>query len=430
MKRLVAAGRAIVWRGAPWFLVFVLGLALGVLSLPPAPQLKMVFDTVHEIRSYAGSYLTKTPSQHLKPRVHPKDGLVDFVPDKVQPGVTFMSGLFGNTLGFRLYANDGKLLHEWPIDFFKIAPDEMRHKYHALIHGAHLYPNGDVVANLDGRGIVRFDSCGNIAWRSDGKSHHSLDVADDGALWTPTAVAEYQSPATGGRMFKFDKIASFDPATGMQLNEIDLVASLISSDAMGLIQANGNRLDDVMHLNDVEILSAADAPAFPMFNAGDILLSSRNLFQLWVLDGVTHKIKWQFSGPLIGQHDPDFHPDGTITVLDNRPRGEILSTADASGAPDGSRILSIDPKDSSFRVLYRSDERNTFNTPYRGKHQILENGNILITETDGGRVFEVTRDGEVVWSFVNGWDETHIGWIMDADRYPESYGQIASAACK
>ncbi|MGB7322227.1 MAG: arylsulfotransferase family protein, partial [Albidovulum sp.] len=189
-------------------------------------------------------------------------------------------------------------------------------------------------------------------------------------------------------------------------------------------------LDDVMHLNDVEILSAADAPAFPMFNAGDILLSSRNLFQLWVLDGVTHKIKWQFSGPLIGQHDPDFHPDGTITVLDNRPRGEILSTADASGAPDGSRILSIDPKDSSFRVLYRSDERNTFNTPYRGKHQILENGNILITETDGGRVFEVTRDGEVVWSFVNGWDETHIGWIMDADRYPESYGQIASAACK
>jgi hypothetical protein len=32
---------------------------------------------------------------------------------------------------------------------------------------------------------------------------------------------------------------------------------------------------------------------------------------------------------------------------------------------------------------------------------VLPNGNVLITESDGGRLFEVTRAGEIVWNFVN-----------------------------
>ena len=35
--------------------------------------------------------------------------------------------------------------------------------------------------------------------------------------------------------------------------------------------------------------------------------------------------------------------------------------------------------------------------------QRLPNGNTLITEADTGRVFEVTRKGEVVWEFGNKW---------------------------
>ncbi len=33
--------------------------------------------------------------------------------------------------------------------------------------------------------------------------------------------------------------------------------------------------------------------------------------------------------------------------------------------------------------------------------QRLPNGNTLITESSGGRIFEVTRDGEIVWEFFN-----------------------------
>ena len=33
--------------------------------------------------------------------------------------------------------------------------------------------------------------------------------------------------------------------------------------------------------------------------------------------------------------------------------------------------------------------------------QRLPNGNTLITESDAGRVFEVTEGGDIVWEFVN-----------------------------
>ena len=33
--------------------------------------------------------------------------------------------------------------------------------------------------------------------------------------------------------------------------------------------------------------------------------------------------------------------------------------------------------------------------------QELPNQNLLITETDGGRAIEVTREGQVVWEFYN-----------------------------
>ncbi len=254
---------------------------------------------------------------------------------------------------------------------------------------------------------------------------------DNGDLWTPTYVFHdrYHNDEIAAQSFNFDALARFDAATGEKLEQIDLVDALVNSDLVGLATANSIMLDDVMHLNDAEVLSAGMADAFPMFEAGDILLSSRHFNQLWVLDRKTKTIKWWLMGPTIGQHDPDFQADGTITVFDNRPGGDATEANGFKGHRGGSRIITVNPADKSHRVLYASDERNTFYTPYRGKHQVLPNGNILITETDAGRAFEVTPEGEVVWSFINGWDETRVGWVMKATKYPESYGDFAKKAC-
>ena len=414
---------------AAFLLTFSVGISLGIMDKPPARHVAAVIGELKDLKKNWKAYFADTPTQHLRLRAHAGDGVIVSNPEQMQPGVTFVSGLFGDVLGFRLYAADGALLYEWPINFFNVAPDEMKHKFHALIHGSHLYENGDVVANLDGRGVVRFDVCGNILWRSSDKSHHSVFIDDAGAIWTPTLAGKQHDPVYTPLPFMFDSVAEFDPATGRKLSEFNLYEVLVKSDMFGLAQRHADQFADVFHLNDVEVLSSEMAAAFPMFKAGDILLSSRNLHQLWVVDGQDHTLKWSFGGPMLGQHDPDFQPNGKISVLDNRV--SVLASGENGflGNRGGSRILEIDPATRNWTTIYRTDEKNNFYTQYRGKHQLLENGNILIAETDAGRAFEVAPDGSVVWSFVNGWDETRSAWLVGANRYPPSYGKIASPTC-
>lgn len=419
-------------------LLFTGGVLFGYKGWPPTPLIDTAHDVLRDLAKNGHAYFLGIPTQHTEPRKFPGDGVVIYNPDEMVPGTTFMTGLFGNRLGARLYAADGTLLHEWPVDFFKVAPELMSYPFDALVHGDHLYESGDFVINLDGRKIMRVSACGEIVWQNQVGSHHSLDVDDEGYIWAPTFGPRYQERRVLNRSFAFDRVAKYDPLTGEKMAEVDLVKALIEADLVGLATTNRVKHGDVIHLNDVEVLSADMAAAFPKFSAGDLLLSSRHFNQIWVIDGGDYSLKWWFSGPMIGQHDPDFQPDGTITLFDNRPSGggslsdvrELATDPEYIGDKGGSRILSVDPETGRHQTLYESDERNTFYTPYRGKHQVLESGNILITETDVGRAFEVTPEGEVVWSFINGWDETHVGWLMKATRYPESFAEIGDIACE
>lgn len=421
-------GRAIRFIAAS-FLVFVAGIFSGLQEWLPARIAREAQVSLGLMKSNAMAALTQTPNQHVGTRHFSGDGVTRAAPDRMSPGVTLVSGLFGQKLGFRLFGADGQLLYEWPINFFTVAPEVMEHRYHALIHGEALFPNGDIVANLDGRGMIRFDRCGKVLWRNDGRTHHSIFVDDAGLLWAPTAGPYYKDTSLMAPPFRLDQIGVFDPETGKQLRSIDLVDVIRNSDLRGLIQESGDRLDDVGHLNDVEVLGAGMAAAFPMFAAGDILLSWRNLNEIWVIDGKDNHIKWVSNGPTLGQHDPDFRSDGTITVLDNRPQGSIRRDDGYPGRGGGSRIVAIRPGAETHDVLFSSTKEHPFYTPYRGKQQFLPNGNLLVAETDAGRAFEVTPAGDIVWEYVNGWDETRVGWVTGVERYPVSYGDFATQSC-
>ncbi len=413
------------WLWRVWFiaaigLAFAGGLFVAILDWPPAPAARGYLGEMSEAAANWRSLIADQPSYHLEPAVYAGEGVVAAEPTRMQPGVTLLTGLFGNRLTFRLVDAEGKLAHEWPIDFFAIAPERMKHRFHALIHGTVLYPNGDIVANLDGHAMVRIDRCGRIIWRNSYHTHHSIHADDQGGLWAPALPAPVAHPHLSSEPFGMDTLVRIDPATGERAELIPLLAVLDASDRLGLarLSLNLNRRD-VIHANDVEPLSAGMAAAFPMFAAGDLLVSSRNLHQLWVVDGASHRLKWLFIGPLQGQHDPDFQPDGTITVFDN------LGRSAAAGGP-ASRILAIDPATQETRTLFRGSPEAPFYTPFRGKHQVLDNGNILITETDRGRAFEVTSGGEVVWSYVNRYDDEQVGWLMQAERYPAAYAPSGS----
>jgi len=68
-------------------------------------------------------------------------------------------------------------------------------------------------------------------------------------------------------------------------------------------------------------------------------------------------------------------------------------------------------------------------TEIRGRHQNLRNGNVLITESLGGRVFEITEAGTIVWEFINRFDEKNVARLNDAIRYPEDYFTVEDWSC-
>jgi hypothetical protein len=176
------------------------------------------------------------------------------------------------------------------------------------------------------------------------------------------------------------------------------------------------------HMNDIKILEKPIAAKFPLFKAGDIMVSMRNLNLIVVIDRSTKKIKWSMTGPYIKQHDPHFLPTGRISVYDNRADfadGKILG---------GSRILSIDPVTRDVKTVYEGDARNSFFSNTQGEHQYLPNGNILITEPYAGRVFEVKPSGDVVWSYINRYDQDEVYRVAGGQRYPISYGKFTTVA--
>ena len=64
-------------------------------------------------------------------------------------------------------------------------------------------------------------------------------------------------------------------------------------------------------------------------------------------------------------------------------------------------MIELDPLSGEIVWEYRADPTEDFFTNSRGGSERLANGNVLVTESNSGRVFEVTREGELVWEFLN-----------------------------
>ncbi len=293
-----------------------------------------------------------------------------------------------------LFSPDGERLHRWPIDHARFGEPAFM-EWSPSPHAFEVLEDGSIIVGMDrGSGMARLDACGTPLWIADeGVYHHSMMRADDGSYWTWR-----ESPNSLGLVHY---LHNFDPDTGQKIREIDLVEDVIrplGADA----QLFGLRPDypfrelrladeaeiDFYHPNDIEVLRQALAPDFPMFEAGDLLLSFRNLDLLAVLDPDDLRIKWSQRGPWHMQHDPDFLPGGVISVFSNNTGRER------------SEIIRFDPRDNrAWNPLYGGEAH--FYTAFMGLHQTLPNGNILIAATNQGRILEVTPEGDMVMAFNN-----------------------------
>jgi hypothetical protein len=294
-----------------------------------------------------------------------------------------------------LYDHTGELLHTWSWDYLRLDPDGPLNAVDGP-HPFHVLPDGSIVVGFDhGDVVARLDACSEPVWIKPTIYHHSFEAADDGSLWT----WEGEGTAYG----HYDRIVNFDPEKGEKLREFGLVDDIIKPMGSAAIifgvrpdyrfqhfdrDPSDKKAEDIFHVNDVEPLRAGMASAFPMFEAGDLLISLRSTNLVAVIDSDDYRVKWWSNGPWIGQHDPDFASDGTISVYNNNTgRGR-------------SEILKIDPATREIsNELFAGGAH--FYSPFMGRHQYLPNGHVLIAVPGEGRVIEVSSHGRMAMEFNN-----------------------------
>jgi predicted outer membrane repeat protein len=421
-------------------LLFGYGVAVGSLQIFPFGIIKYAIDSVQVVWRFRSTILQTRPQEFLQAARFEGDGVTRYDEERMALGLTLISGFFEDTNEIRLIGHDGELVNRWPVRFSEIFPETTHiqpvseipaNDWGTDIHGALALPDGSVVFNFEYMGMAKLDRCGSVQWTIPRMTHHSIDFSNDGNFWV--GGRDY---VEGPRKFPplsppylEDKILKVSPA-GEILAEISVPELLFRNGLQYLLTATGqfsvkDRAHlEIVHLNDIEELRPELAERFPLFAAGDLVLSFRHLNLLVVVNPDSMAIKWHRTGPYIRQHDPDFLPDGTISVFDNNSDGS------GGGIFGGSRILEIDPSRVEVVVRYGADPGQEMYTEVRGKHQNLWNGNILITESLGGRVFEVTDAGTIVWEFINRYDEDAVARLSDAIRYPEGYFSVTNWDCR
>jgi hypothetical protein len=148
---------------------------------------------------------------------------------------------------------------------------------------------------------------------------------------------------------------------------------------------------EYFHMNTVNIIPDNDlGEKDQRFQQGNLLVCFRNVNQIVVLEKDTYRVLWAWGESNLEEpHHPTMPPNGHILIFDNGTQRRY------------SRVVELDPLAEDIVWEYTADPPDDFYSCRKGAAQRLPNGNTLISESDQGRVFEVTHEGELVWEWLN-----------------------------
>jgi hypothetical protein len=354
-----------------------------------------------------------------------KRGVTKYDTQKAFRGINVCASVGAS--GVHLMDMKGKVLHTWNAN-------NMNDTWHAMVR---LCPNGDLLAVVESRNLVRLDWDSNVKWVNRMRFHHEITLAANGDIYAMARKDEI-------RFFRgfpvpvlndYIVIMSPDGIVKREISLFEAAKEYITSDKVlklyrwitkphnkrRLFQLKKHRgyifdvgsIFDVFHANTITIM---DREIKGLGGKGDLLICIRELDLIGVLDFETGEFIWTWGpGELSRPHHPTFLENGNILVFDN---GRIR---------EYSRVIELEPMSGKIVWEYKASPEKTFYSQIMGACQRLPNGNTLITESDKSRVFEVAPNGEVVWEFYNPYIDLNkkrraviyrMARITDPENYP------------
>ena len=364
-----------------------------------------------------------------------KTGLTYHNPNKSFKGFTLLSP--PGTQSCLLINMEGKVVKRWQFDDFRPGFGKLLPSGNLMITGsdpellkqAKAADEATLLANLPlrlrklggGYTILReYDFEGNLLWSYDNPAiHHDFHVKENGNIllpeWVPLAE-ELAKEVRGGMRAKGKKDP---PMLGDDIIEIDREGNVVARyhtwkyfhPRRDPIQPLENR-GEWTHVNGLDLT-----------RDGKIVISCRTNSRVAIIDPEAEKLVWKLTEPEISmQHHVTCLENGNIQIFDNG--------MNKPGGMPFSRVIEVDPKTSKVVWQYKANPPEQFFSGHISSAQRLEMGNVFICEGTSGRLFEVTRNNEVVWEwispFVHGSDDGNLSVsIYRAYRYGLSHPAIA-----
>ena len=426
-------------------LTFTLGLHSGHYETAAFRAIRTTFRLIKEVISEAPTLLKTHPENFLNPAFYEGAGVTINDQAGDQTDLILISGFFEKNNQIRIMKRDGTVIARWPLRFSKIFPDASHvlpkipdTDWNIDTHGALALPDGSVIFNFEYGGLVKLDRCNRVVWTLPRMAHHSVERSEKGGFWVP---GQRYHPVNGESPFPpFELPINEDTImrvseNGELLEEISVPELFYRNDLEALLTVSETNFEDwneeIVHLNKISELPLALSNDFPMFEAGDLLLSMRGHNLIMVINPNTGKVKWWKVGPWLRQHDPEFKPGGTITVFNNNIyyNDFKLDQDDNKIFPRISNIIEINPVSGDYKIVYGDIIGQEMLTAIRGKHELTSNGGLLITEFRGGRAFETDASGRIIWEYINRYDSDEAAEITEARVYPATYFDVKNWSC-
>jgi hypothetical protein len=315
-------------------------------------------------------------------------GYVDFgEADEGRSGVTQIDRARSST-GFDLVTypvlrraelidTDGDVVHAWTTDL------EGTH-----FERASILANGDLLVLNRPRGLLRLAPDGHLRWELRDRLHHHNQELPDGRIVGLTS----RTRKIGGFSNRnvVDNGVALLSADGELLEETSLYDAFERSQSAPALEEpsrpeSPGRPLDLFHVNRLHWLTEQTSD---LMRPDRVLLTVRHQDLVVLLDWASREIIWSWGrGILVGPHDAQVLENGHVLIFDNE------------GLGDASRILEVDPESDEIVWSYVAPTPQDFHSNSRGTVQRLPGGTTLIGESNRGRAFEVTPEGEIVWEY-------------------------------